>query len=427
MKILITGGAGFVGRHLASALIQRGDAVRVLDVLVPEVHANGARNGGQRPAELHPDVEFIEADVRDADSVRQALKGVDAVFHQAAEVGVGRSMYEIPRFVATNSLGTGVLLQEIVERRRQVRKLVVASSMTLYGEGCGCCPEHGLVEPHLRSLAQLEQGEWGSRCPHCQREVAAAPTPETKLPAPTSVYAVSKRGQEELCLAVGRAYGIPTVALRYFNIYGPGQALGNPYTGIVSIFCNRLLNDQPVQIYEDGCQSRDFVHVSDVVQANLLALNADEANNQAFNVSSGELWTVLEVAEMVRDNLGGKGQVVVTEQYRAGDIRHCHADLTCIRQRLGYRPRIGLRRGLPEVIRWARQQQTWSSGSTYQSAEAAGFHRASRELAAYGLLRKPTPQPRSVGALTVEDWEGEDEYGQSTASPAPASPPRGCP
>jgi dTDP-L-rhamnose 4-epimerase len=380
MRALITGGAGFVGCHLARALIERGHAVRVLDALVPQVHADTVR-----PRELHPDVEFIHGSVCDAHTVRAALEGVDAVFHQAAEVGVGQSMYEIPRFVGANSMGTAVLLQEIVERRRQISKLVVASSMTLYGEGCGLCAGHGVVDPDLRPISQLERREWETRCPHCGDDLAPAPTPETKLPAPTSVYAVTKRDQEELCLTVGRAYEIPTVALRYFNIYGPGQALGNPYTGVVSIFCNRILNGEPVLIYEDGRQSRDFVHVEDVVQANLLALEAEEADYQVFNVSSGELWTVAEVARMVERRLrreGLEGAVEITRQFRAGDIRNCHADLTHIRRRLGYCPRVGLRDGLPGVVRWARNEARHKKGR-----RADHLHRATRELEAYALVR----------------------------------------
>ncbi|MBI3912516.1 MAG: NAD-dependent epimerase/dehydratase family protein [Armatimonadetes bacterium] len=380
MKVLITGGAGFVGRHLTGALIEKGDAVCVLDALVSQVHGQGGR-----AADLHPAAEFIRGDVRDIHQVRQALEGVDAVFHLAAQMGVDQSMDEIYRFVDGNTLGTAVLLQGILERRNQIRKLVVASSMTLYGEGCGLCARHGVVDPGPRSPSQLEQRDWETRCPHCGDNLAPAPTPETKLPAPTSVYAVSKRDQEELCLSVGRAYGIPTVALRYFNIYGPGQALGNPYTGVLSIFCNHILNGQPALIYEDGRQSRDFVHVKDVVQANILALEADEANYQVFNVSSRELWTVGEIARMVAEELNAKEMLAIPGLFRAGDIRHCHADVTRICTRLGYQPRVGLRQGLPDVVRWAQKQET--PVDTSHPAKAGDLPRAARELAAYDLAR----------------------------------------
>jgi dTDP-L-rhamnose 4-epimerase len=262
--------------------------------------------------------------------------------------------------------------------------VVVASSMTLYGEGCGTCPIHGIVQPNLRAVKRLEQREWDTLCPHCSTPLSPAPTPETKLPNPTSVYAVSKRGQEEYCLAVGRAYGIPTVALRYFNIFGAGQALGNPYTGLVAIFCNRLLSGEPALIYEDGRQSRDLVHVRDIVQANILALKASEGDYQAFNVSSGELWTVAEVAELVRDALGVPGEIRVLHQYRAGDTRHCHADLSQIRTRLGYEPRVGLRAGLPEVVRWARSE---AGVKCPNRPDSTGPAQAERELLAFGLLR----------------------------------------
>lgn len=372
MHVLVTGGAGFVGRHLCTALQSAGHRVRVLDVLTPQVHA-----GAAFLQELPEGVEFLQGDVTDPKTIHRALEDVDAVLHQAAAVGVGQSMYEIPRFVQTNCGGTAVLLQEVVARRSQIRKLVVASSMTLYGEGCGICPQHGLMEPQLRTPEQLAERRWEPACPHCGAALEPAPTPETKLPFPTSVYAVTKRDQEELCLSVGRAYEIPTTALRYFNIYGPGQTLTNPYTGVICIFANRLLNQQPVLVFEDGAQSRDFVHVSDIVQANLLALEAEEANYQVFNVSSGELWRLTDVADMVRDSLGGGGTIEVTGQFRAGDIRHCHADISRIRTRLGYEPQMGLRRGLPEVIEWARTQ----------ARPDTSLNRANDELARHGLLR----------------------------------------
>ncbi len=373
-RILITGGAGFVGCHLARALVERGHGVRVLDALVEQVHPTG-----MRPAALPAEVELIRGDVCDPAVVREALRDVDAVYHLASEVGVGQSMYAIGRFVRANALGTAVLLEEIVRNHRGLRKLVVASSMTLYGEGCGYCERHGRVEPGLRSPEALIRRQWEPTCPQCEAPLQPAPTPETKLPVPTSVYAVSKRDQEELCLAVGRAYEIPTVALRYFNIYGPGQALTNPYTGVISIFCRRLMEGQPITIYEDGAQSRDFVHVNDIVQANLLALEASEADYQTINVSSGELWSVGEVARLVLAAMGGDGAIEIAEKFRAGDIRHCHADLTRARRLLGFQPRIGLREGLPRTIDWARSQAI----AGLQPREDA----AARELEAHGLLR----------------------------------------
>ena len=346
--------------------------MRVLDALVPQVHGHACGT-----LDLHPAAEFFHGDVRDAGCVRKALSGVSAVFHLAAEVGVGQSMYEIPRFIGANALGTATLLQEISHCRDQVRKLVVASSMTLYGEGSGRCPEHGIVEPPQRSAAQLERREWDSRCPHCATALLPAPTPETKRLAPTSVYAISKRDQEELCLTVGREYGIPTIALRYFNIYGPGQALSNPYTGIVAIFCARLLRGEPVTLYEDGRQSRDFVHVRDIVQANLLALEAGGSSYEPINISSGELWPVYAIARMIQDALGIETRLNVTGQYRSGDIRHCHADVTRAKQVLGYRPQVTLQDALPEIVQWARD--------TIPATVAAP--QAHRELELHGLVR----------------------------------------
>ncbi len=372
MRVLVTGGAGFVGRRLCSELVLRGYTVRVLDSMVPQVH-----DGFSFRSELPGSVEFIQGALEDPTAVAAALGDVDMVLHQAAAVGVGQSMYEIPRFVASNCGGTANLLQEIVRRRPQIRKLVVASSMTLYGEGCGRCETHGVVEPALRNPALLAVRSWEPQCPHCGRPLEPAPTSETKLPVPTSVYAVTKRDQEELCLTVGRSYEIPTTALRYFNIYGPGQTLTNPYTGVVCIFISRLLAGQPVLIFEDGQQSRDFVHVSDIVQANILALESTAADYEIFNVSSGELWRLETIANMVRDAVGVGGEIQVTGQYRAGDIRHCHADISKIRSLLGYQPLFGLERGLPEVVAWALTQQT----------SRQNLDRANEELAARGLLR----------------------------------------
>ncbi len=377
MRILITGGAGFVGRHLTAALLESGHAVRVLDALVPQVH--GEAPGNPLPAEC----EFYRGDVQNAALVREVLESVDAVIHLAAEVGVAQSQYEVARYVGANSLGTAVLLQEIVARRGQIRKLVVASSMTSYGEGCGHCPVHGVVEPGLRTLEQLSRRQWEPECPHCASPLTPAPTPETKRLAPTSVYAISKRDQEELCRVVGEAHGIPTVALRYFNIYGRGQSLRNPYTGIVCIFASRLLAGQRATIYEDGGQSRDFVHVSDIVQANVLALQASEADGQVFNVSSGELWSVGQVAGMVATELGVEGRLDISGQYRSGDIRHCHADISHIRSRLGFEPKVGLAEGLPDVVRWARQEVQSAPDAT----ESGAGESARAELAAFGLVR----------------------------------------
>jgi dTDP-L-rhamnose 4-epimerase len=348
--VLVTGGAGFIGSHLTDALVECGHRVRVLDLLVPQVHGNGAAQY------LNPEAEFIHGDVCDPQTVERALDGVEAVFHQAAEVGVGQSMYEIDRYVRANDLGTGILLQSLIGFKDRIRKLVVASSMSIYGEGAYSCATCGAVYPQLRPLEQLLDRRWEMECPDCRSQLAPAPTREDKPLFPTSVYAITKQDQEQFCLVVGRAYGIPTVALRYFNVYGPRQALSNPYTGVCAIFSARLLNDQPPLIFEDGKQTRDFVHVSDIVQANLRALESDGADYQAVNIGTGIPTSVRQSAALLAEGLGKNIEPEIVARYREGDIRHCVADISRAREQLGYAPRVSLEQGIPELLKWVREQ-----------------------------------------------------------------------
>jgi dTDP-L-rhamnose 4-epimerase len=348
--ILVTGGAGFVGSHLVDALVERGHRVRVLDALVPQVHA------ALRPAHLNAEAEFLQADIGDPAALEQALEGVDVVYHHAAEVGVGQSMYEIRRYVQANSLGTATLLEALIERRGRIRKLVVASSMSAYGEGAYSCRNCGPAYPQLRPASQLLQRRWEVECPRCASAMERVPTSEEKPLFPTSVYAITKQDQEQLCLSIGRAYNIPTVALRYFNIYGTRQALSNPYTGVCAIFCSRLLNDQPPIVFEDGEQTRDFVHVSDIVQANLLALQTDRADYCAVNVGTGVPTSVRRIAEMIARGLGKQIAPEIDGKYREGDIRHCVADISRARTLLGFQPKVTIEQGLPELLGWVRQQ-----------------------------------------------------------------------
>jgi dTDP-L-rhamnose 4-epimerase len=364
MTILVTGGAGFIGSHLVSALAERGHRVRVLDALVPQVHGEGAA-----PA-LPEGVEVIRAEISDRAAIDRALEGVTAVFHEAAEVGVGQSMYEICRYVGANSAGTAVLLEALVERRAQIRKLIVASSMSIYGEGAYACDRCGIVNPQLRPTSQLLARRWEVECPGCGRQVKPAGTTEAKPLFPTSVYAITKQDQEQLCLVVGRAYDIPTVALRYFNVYGPGQALSNPYTGVCAIFSSRLLNDQPPLVFEDGEQTRDFVHVKDIVQANLLALETDRADYRAVNVGTGRATSVLQIARLIARGLGKEIEPEVTGKYREGDIRHCVSDISQARDLLGYQPSVTLETGVPELIDWVSRQKA-SDQVAHAAAELA--------------------------------------------------------
>jgi len=352
-RVLITGGAGFIGSHLVDALLGRGYAVRVYDSLEPQVHG-GLREEGKWPAYLSPEAERILGDIRDRDRLRRALEGVEVVFHLAARVGVGQSMYEIESYVDVNVRGTAVLLDLLANEKHTVGKLIVASSMSAYGEGQYECARCGVVYPAVRPEGQLRARDWEMRCPHCGEQVSPRPTPEEKPLFPTSVYAVSKRDQEEMCLAVGRAYGIPTVALRLFNVYGPRQALSNPYTGVVAIFSSRLLNGRPPLVYEDGRQQRDFVHVSDAVQALLLALEVREAFG-VFNVGSGRPITILEVAGHLIRHLGNAVEAEIPGRFRAGDIRHCFPDIGRLRA-LGFHPRVPFAEGIEETVEWVRRQ-----------------------------------------------------------------------
>lgn len=352
MNILVTGGAGFIGSHLVDALVEGGHRVRILDSLVEQVHGPAA------PPHLSKDAEFIRADVCDADALAGALDGIEVVYHQAAEVGVGQSMYEIVRYVKANDLGTAVLLEEMLKKRGQFRKLVVASSMSIYGEGAYRCPACGTnVHPNLRSNAQLAAHEWDFTCGTCGGTLELIGTPEEKPLFPTSVYAVTKQDQEQYCLAVGRAYQIPTVAFRYFNVYGTRQALSNPYTGVCAIFSARLLNDQAPTIFEDGLQSRDFVNVDDVVQANLLALDTDGGDYQAMNVGTGRATSIKGISELLAKGLGKDIEPVIVGKYREGDIRHCIGDISKIRALLGYEPKVTLEAGLAELLGWLSEQE----------------------------------------------------------------------
>lgn len=352
LKILVTGGAGFIGSHLVDALVEKGHQVRILDSLVGQVH------GGKIPEHLNKDAEFIKADVCDADAVAKALEGIDVVYHKAAEVGVGQSMYEIVRYVKANDLGTAVLLEEMIKRPAQFKKLVVASSMSIYGEGaytCADCSEK--VYPQLRSNAQLDAHRWELECEKCGGELKPISTTEEKPLFPTSVYAVSKQDQEQFCLSIGRAYKIPTVALRYFNVYGTRQALSNPYTGVCAIFSSRLLNDQRPVIFEDGGQTRDFVHVSDIVQANLLTLESEKADYQAINIGTGHPISISDISRMLAEGLGKTIEPEFIGKYREGDIRHCVADITKAQNLLNYEPNVNLEEGLTALLDWVKNQE----------------------------------------------------------------------
>ncbi len=365
--ILITGGAGFIGSHLADELLRAGHSVRVLDNLSPQVHPER-----KRPDYLSRDVELIVGDVREPDVTRRSLRTIDAVYHFAATVGVGQSMYEIARYTSTNNLGTAVLLEEIA--RRPVERLVVASSMSIYGEGLYRSPGGAIHTVAGRTAEQLKSARW--ELSNGSGEVLTPiPTPESKPPCLASVYALSKYDQERLCLMVGSAYGIPTVALRFFNVYGTRQALSNPYTGVLAIFAARYLNGNPPLIFEDGNQRRDFVSVRDVARACRQALTVPASSGLVVNIGSGKPYTIREIAERMARVLGKRTlRPLITGKYRVGDIRHCFADITLARDVLGYKPRVTLEAGLEELAGWLEGQIALD-----RVAEA------SAELAARGL------------------------------------------
>jgi dTDP-L-rhamnose 4-epimerase len=364
-RVLITGGAGFIGSHLADELLDKGYQVRALDNLAEQVH--GPEAG--RPSYLHPDVELLRGDVRDPEAVRSALDGVDAVFHFAAVVGVGQSMYEIARYTDVNNLGTAVLLEALAEK--PVRRLVVASSMSIYGEGLYRNARGELVTGLDRDREQLKAHDWEVRDLGGEA-LTPVPTPEAKAPTLSSVYALSKYDQERMCLMIGRAYDIPTVALRFFNVYGTRQALSNPYTGVLAIFASRLLNGNPPLIFEDGRQMRDFVHVSDVANACRLALEVPEADGQVFNIGSGRQYTVLEIARAMAEVTGREDLTPeVTGKYRVGDIRHCFADITLAQKILGYQPRMPLEQGLVELASWLEGQVAYDRVAEMRAELAA--------------------------------------------------------
>ncbi len=365
--VLITGGAGFIGSHLGDDLLAAGHRVRVLDCLSPQVHPDG-----KRPAYLDRDVELLVGDVRDRDAVRRSLDGVDAVYHFAAMVGVGQSMYQVADYTGVNDLGTAVLLEALAER--PVENLVVASSMSVYGEGLYRAVDGGLVPGRERGREQLAQAHWELRDAD-GGALAPVATPEFKQPSLASIYALGKYVQERQALLIGGAYGIPTVALRFFNVYGTRQALSNPYTGVLAIFAARLLNGKPPMIFEDGRQMRDFVHVKDVARACRLAMERPAAAGEVLNIGSGQAIAIRDLADrlaavMGRDDIAPE----VTQRYRVGDIRHCFADIGKARAVLGFAPKVRLEDGLEELADWLSGQ-----------IAVDRVEQAARELAARGL------------------------------------------
>lgn len=352
-KILVVGGAGFIGSHLIDELLKLNHEIVVYDSLEPQVHGNISKP----PNYLAKDVDFIHADVLDKKKLLKTIEDIDVIYHLAAKVGVGQSMYQIDDYVDVNTLGTARLLDILVNEPNDVEKLIIASSMATYGEGGYICENCGKVNPELRRIKQLKDANWELNCPNCQKRVNPIPTDEKKPQNCTSIYALTKKEQEKMCLLIGKTYGINTTALRFFNVYGSRQALSNPYTGVCAIFSTSLLCGNPPIIYEDGNQTRDFIHVKDISQSLVLSMEKPEAKNQVFNVGTGNPITIKQVAETLAKYINPKISPVITNKYRPGDVRHCFADISKISSKLGYKPKYSFDEGMKELIEWIKLHQ----------------------------------------------------------------------
>lgn len=351
-KILITGGAGFIGSHLTDYLINQGYSVRIMDNLDSQVHPDGSV-----PVYLNKQAEFIKGDVTQRADWQKALVDVDAVVHFASAVGVGQSMYQIEHYVKVNSLGTAIFLDILANEKHTVKKMLVAGSMSAIGEGLYRCPKCELQQqPDLRKESDLEQKKWEPLCKKCGSSLVSILTDESAVIKSPSVYAINKKNQEDLFLSIGRAYDIPAVSMRFFNVYGPRQSLSNPYTGVTAIFMSRVKNNHPPLINEDGLQSRDFVSVHDVVRACSMALESDKANYEIMHVGSGKATSILQVAQMLIDLSGSNVKPEVSYHYRKGDVRHCTADISKIKKLLGWEPQVSFSQGLKELYEWSKTE-----------------------------------------------------------------------
>ncbi len=356
MKVLITGGAGFIGSNLALKLLSQGHDVTVLDSLSPQIHGDSPETTSPLYISVKDKVNFVCGSVCDKELLRQAIEGQDAIVHLAAETGTGQSMYEIQRYVEVNIGGTALLLDILANEKTSVKKVVVASSRSIYGEGKYHSEKLGVIYPGARAEADMLAGQFELLCPITKKPLELLPTDEESKIHPSSVYGITKQNQEQMVLTVCPSIGIAGVALRYQNVYGPGQSLSNPYTGILSIFSTRIKNKNSISIFEDGKESRDFVYIDDVVDATILALTKDEANNQVFGIGSGVATDVLTVATTLVKSYGINVPVSVTGQFRLGDIRHNFADLTKSKNLLSYTPKIDFETGIQRFVEWVNQQ-----------------------------------------------------------------------
>ncbi|MCX8082118.1 MAG: NAD-dependent epimerase/dehydratase family protein [bacterium] len=350
-KILVTGGAGFIGSHLVDELIKRKYKITVFDNLEPQVHPDGL------PEYYNIKAKFVRGDVRNRKQLKEVVIESDIIVHFAAAVGVGQSQYQISKYVESNIQGTANLLDILVNEKHNVKKLLVASSMSIYGEGLYECKKCGKVKPPLRNFGNIEISNWEPICPNCKGIINPIPTTEETPLTSNSIYAITKKEQEEMSLLIGKTYGIPVVALRFFNVYGPRQSLSNPYTGVAAIFLSRIKNNNPPVIYEDGLQTRDFIWVGDIVNACILSIEREKANYQVFNVGSGKPVSILGVAETLINLLNKKNKVNpdITYTFRKGDVRHCYADITKIKTMIGFKPEVSFENGMKKLINWSKK------------------------------------------------------------------------
>jgi dTDP-L-rhamnose 4-epimerase len=379
-KVLITGGLGFIGMEVAKSLVSRKQRVVLLDNLSPQIH--GALPDRKWPSFLSEGtVEVCRGDVRDPRVWDSILKDISCIVHLAAETGTGQSMYEIRRYSDTNVGGTASLLEALTNRKHNVQKLILASSRSIYGEGAYMCGRCGQVSPKMRTDIELSAGHWNPICPHCEDAIVAVATAESSIPSPASIYAATKLAQEDLVRIASRAHGFGVVIFRLQNVYGEGQSLKNPYTGILSIFSNQLRQGIALDLYEDGCESRDFIHVSDVARAVVLALDSDRADGYTLNVGSGNPTSVAKIAALLRERIPCPCEPFISGHYRLGDIRHGFADLSLVRDRLGFGPEVSLEFGLDRFVEWVKTQ----------CVEPDRLSEAARELVIRGLMHQDAP------------------------------------
>lgn len=357
MNILITGGAGFIGSNLTLKLIEKGHHITVLDNLSPQIHGDNPKEFSPLYKSIEGKVHFIEGTVTSRSDWEKALIGQDTIVHLAAETGTGQSMYQIEKYTQVNIEGTALMLDILANQKHQVKKVIVASSRAIYGEGKYSCPKCGIVYPLVRKNENMSKGDFECKCPLCQNKVFLLATSEDSKIHPTSVYGITKHNQEQMVMTVCPAIGIAGVAFRYQNVYGPGQSLSNPYTGILSIFSTQIKNGNSINIFEDGKESRDFVFIDDVVDATILGLEKEEADNNVFNVGTGTAVDVITVTEELQNNYKINVPVNISGNYRLGDIRHNYADLNLIQKKLNFTPKFDFAEGIKKFTNWVNMQE----------------------------------------------------------------------